>query len=963
MEFVVFDLETTGLRAEQDEVIEIGAVRVAEGVEIDSFHSLVRPQGGVPDEVLRMTGISAPDLAKAPPMSEVLPTFLKFIAGKSLAAHNARFDLNFLTAVCEFAGYDLPVSRDTLDTLLLSRILLPFERSHRLGDVATRLEIAVEIAHRGLSDAQTTAAVLRGLQAEALGLPLLTLQQLERLAGMFSPLTAQWFGELAERRMQHYGTALPAGTEQTLQLVFSAKSTAEGVKDRDNTGVDATTTSAAQTDLEPDTEAAADWWFGEDSPLGQALTSFEVRPGQQQMVDAVTAALQNDTHLIAEAGTGVGKSLAYLIPAALYAQKEHSRVMVATHTVALQDQIERRDFPTLRAVMQVPLSLSVFKGRTHYLCMRKLAQETAGADFGTPQTELEAYMTLLRWVASTPGGNREELAFSGKLPEVWQRVQSETETCIHKRCPFFHDCYYFRARTEAYEADIVVTNHSLVLSDLKADHRVLPRYEKIVFDEAHHLEEAATRHLGSEVYAGQCAVSIGRLVRDGGKHGIVPELISRLTETGTVGHALMTVLESLQHRLHDVKLDVDEAFLTLSRLVPSGQSEFRITNHVTADPSWQAYLTLTDRLLDLQTQLGEQSETLEELADRESDPDLSGRIFDAAGFVRELLGRLDTLCKAGSAGPEWVVWVERTGAADRPQVSLHVAPIDVASILRNTLFDTKETVVLTSATLSVDGRFDYIRERLGLDESCERQVQAVSVESPFDYCQQALLCVPNDVPELARMSPTEASVWVADSIYQLTRVSGGRLLALFTSHAMLRAVAKALREPLQRLGQRVYAQGVDGNRAHLLEAFRAQQGGVLLGAQSFWEGIDLPGDQLTTLVIVRLPFAPPTHPVTAARHERLEAQGKSAFWHASLPEAVVRFRQGFGRLIRTTSDRGVVVVYDKRIITARYGPAFVRALTGVRPFIAPEQDVIERVQSFLGSEANLHNASASAHTR
>ncbi|MFO2548723.1 helicase C-terminal domain-containing protein [Alicyclobacillus cycloheptanicus] len=975
---MVYDLETTGLRPEQDEIIEIGAVRWVDGAIGDTFHSFVRPTRRVPDEIYELTGLTPADLQNAPPLETVLPQFLKFISGSTLAGHNAQFDLNFLMAACDKAGYELPASRDVLDSLLLARVLLPFEQAHRLGDVAARCGVEQPGEHRGLADALTTAKVLSALMTEASALPYLTLQQLERLASLFSPITANWFGMVAERRYQTYGTALPAHCDQIQQLVFAAvpphpgETDAETAADMDGEtpGLCADTSAAREDGHSSDSELpGADGeelvvdpstFFTADSPLGQALPSFEIRPGQRAMVDAVTTALEEGRHLIAEAGTGTGKSLAYLIPAALHAAREDARVIVSTHTIALQDQIEQRDFATLRRVMNMPLSLAVFKGRTHYLCMRKLAQENAGADFGTPRPELEAYMTLLSWVANTPAGNREELSMSGRLADVWQRVQSETETCIHKRCPFFKSCYYFRARSAAYEADIVVTNHSLVLSDLKSEHRVLPHYDKIIFDEAHHLEEEATRHLGAEVYAGQCAASVGRLVRDGGKHGVIAELLNRLSDASTAEAVQIAKLETLQDGVLTVKAAMDDAFAALAQLVPAGQSEFRITPDVTRTPAWQAYQDAVHRMTDLQTKLRQLAEDLDEAAERTADQDIAGRLYDCAGFVRDVAAKADTLCRGGDAGPDFVVWIERTGTAERPHWSLHIAPIDVAGILRSTLFETKASVVLTSATLSVNGNFDFISERLGLSAAAEEgRLQTLSVPSPFDYKTQAMLCVPTDVPELAKMGAEEAAVWLSDSIYQLAKASGGRLLALFTSHAMLRATARTLRDPLRSLNIRLFAQGVDGTRSHLLEPFRKNPNAVLLGAQSFWEGIDLPGDQLTTLVIIRLPFAPPTHPVTAARHERLEQQGKSAFWHASLPEAVVRFRQGFGRLIRTMSDRGVVVIYDKRIITAKYGQTFIRSLPGLRPLIAPEAQVIEQVRRFL---TRPNKASESAHT-
>jgi ATP-dependent DNA helicase DinG len=655
--------------------------------------------------------------------------------------------------------------------------------------------------------------------------------------------------------------------------------------------------------------------------------------------------------LIVEAGTGTGKSLAYLIPSVLYAHRNDTRVVVSTHTVALQDQIRDRDFPTLRMVLGDEISLAVFKGRNHYVCMRKLEQEAGAIGFGSPADETIAVMAYLRWLVDTREGMREELSMRGAMNTVWARVQSESETCIGKRCPFFKPCFYFRARARAHEADVVVTNHSLVFADLRADHRILPRYNKLVFDEAHHLEEQATQHLGEEIQFARCITVLTRLVRDNRQHGLLPELSQRLTGTH-VSAKVLPILDRVAARVTGLRPMLDAVFGTVAALIPPGETVQRFDEACTRRREWSTFISAVHEVTDYMGPLADDYDELLHLADEmEGDLDVTGgRLLDACGLLRELIEQVAVLQRATVHDDMWVVWAEK-GGSDARSVSVRRAPLDVAHLLKERLFANKQSVILTSATLSVNGNFSFVQRQLGLEDGADKRVATLMVESPFDIAGQALLCIPSDVPDLAGIPIEDASRWLTASLERLAAVSQGRMLVLFTSHALLRAVAQRIREPLRRLGLRLYAQGVDGNRSKILDAFRSEPASVLFGAQSFWEGIDLPGDQLTTLAIVRLPFAPPTHPVAQARAERIERSGQSAFWQVSLPEAVVRFRQGFGRLIRTIDDRGVVVVYDKRIITARYGQVFLRSLPNVRPVVAREAEVVEQVGRFLRAES------------
>lgn len=496
-----------------------------------------------------------------------------------------------------------------------------------------------------------------------------------------------------------------------------------------------------------------------------------------------------------------------------------------------------------------------------------------------------------------------------------------------------------------------MTNHSLVFSDLKTDFRVLPAYDKLILDEAHHLEEQATQHLGAETHLRRVQGLFGRIMRDNQRQGVLPELSNRLLSSDSPSHReVISWLTDLQNRTATLRFDVEEAFQSLAALVPAKVAEFRLTPAVESQAQWQEFVDALDTLWEHWSGLTDVLTQIAEAAEGEADEDLASRMFDLVGFYPEIELNLNTLQQAAEFHSEWVTWIEVRRGSQRIWPSLHRAPLDVAPLLEEKIFNQKSTVVLTSATLTVNGSFQFAKQQLGLDNiDKDGRLSTAVVDSPFQFGRQALLCIPSDVPDLAPLSDSEAATWLSDSLYQLAKVSGGRVLALFTSHAMLRATAKALRDPLREAGFRTFAQGIDGNRNQLLESFRKHPESVLLGAQTFWEGIDLPGDQLRTLVIIRLPFAPPTHPVTEARYELLEQQGKNAFMHGSLPQAVVRFRQGFGRLIRSTSDRGAVVVFDKRIVTARYGTSFVRSIVGIKPFVAPEEMVIEQIRSFLST--------------
>ncbi|MCL6487415.1 MAG: DEAD/DEAH box helicase family protein [Alicyclobacillus mali] len=936
MEWIIVDLETTGLEPERGEILEIGALRVCDHDIVDTFHTLVTPERPIPDEISRLTGLSASALAGAPLEREALMRFAAFVGDTPMAGHNWAFERSFLRH--RAAQYHLPLEPgDGLCTLTLARILAPRLMSHRLEYLARRLRLRAEVSHRALADAHTTHQLLTRLEEKARRLPEGVIELLAGLAGLYSPLTAAWFEEVLRRHQGHHGPEL----EERQGLYYTKPNMPLRPEERSTS-----MPNRAQLD---EIASKAREVLAPGGPLAASMPGFEARPGQLAMVDAVAEALAEGKHAMVEAGTGTGKSLAYLVPAALLAMKTGDPVVVSTHTLSLQDQIAERDFPLLRRIFGEDLRLVVQKGRNNYVCLRKVRSEARLSTMATPVDEIQGVMALLVWLTETPDGTRETLSKSSVGVGLWARVRSESESCINRRCPFFQPCYYFRTKQAAQAAHLIVTNHSLVMSDLASDHRVLPKYEHLVVDEAHHLEEQATSHLGFEVQSGGMAALAHRLVRDRGRAGVLADVMRMLEELHIEGSTL-DLLEEAKEWVGTVSADVDAAFQALAAQVPTGQSEFRLDASWRQSASFQAYREALDKTQAGVKRLHDLRARLVELVKSLPSDDHVGRVVDAAGFLGSWLDGIARMQEVLDESPDDVTWVEVQAGGSRTRVSVHRAPVDVARVLKQHLFDPLRSVILTSATLAVNGAFDFTIRKLGLDEHArEDRVIARTVPSPFAMERQARLFVPNDVPDIAAAPPEEAAAWLTASISSLAEVSNGRMLVLFTSHALLRETARLARSVLAERGLNLLAQDLDGSRAALLEAFRAHPESVMFGAQTFWEGIDLPGDQLTALVIVRLPFAPPTHPVTAARLERLEASGQNAFRALSLPEAVVRFRQGVGRLIRTQQDRGVIVVFDKRIVTQRYGSMFWKSIPGLRPRAVPERDLVAEVRKFLQS--------------
>ncbi|MGI8423186.1 MAG: ATP-dependent DNA helicase [Chloroflexota bacterium] len=664
------------------------------------------------------------------------------------------------------------------------------------------------------------------------------------------------------------------------------------------------------------------------SPLATSLTGYESRPGQIRMARAVAKALNERLHLLVEAGTGTGKSLAYLLPVVGYAVSNGRRVVVSTNTINLQEQLFFKDIPLLRQALPVDFRAAVLKGRANYLCLRRWRGFLREGLTSDPDRLLAA--KVLIWLRVTETGDRSELALDEHESVRWHtHLGADAQHCTAKTCKDnrIGRCFLSRARRRAESAHVLVVNHALLLADQALESKVLPEYADLVIDEAHHLEDAATKQLGAEIGQQELIfflTSLSQAQGPGRYTGLISRLHTVLITAG--GPALRTQAGELSQPAHDA---VDAARRALGEFFAgvmifvrritdqsagpmSAEREIRLTPGVRRGEPWEAveeaWQALGTHLGDVERRVARVAQTLDPF--RDTSELVDDALADLANARQELTDfRVNLSAIVSSVNPGIVCWLS---VRDRG-ITLHAAPLDVGTLLQQQLFAQKDCVVLTSATLQIGGSFRYARERIGLDDT----TFTLAVPSPFDFPNQALLCVPGDLPDPTSRAFADASVEALESICQAT---GGRTLVLFTSHSALRAAHQYLTPRLRHL--LVLGQGVDGPRQQLLDRFRETPNAVLLGTSSFWEGIDVVGDALSCLVIVKLPFTVPTDPVFAARSELLD----DPFGSYAVPQAALKLKQGFGRLIRSTGDRGVVTILDSRLWTKRYGDTLLRSL-------------------------------------
>ena len=693
--------------------------------------------------------------------------------------------------------------------------------------------------------------------------------------------------------------------------------------------------------------------LGPEGPVATAHARYEDRPSQRAMAQRIARLYSEGGVGLLEAGTGVGKSLGYLVPALRWAKANRERTVVSTNTINLQEQLVGKDLPFLRgALADQEVRFAMLKGWRNYVCLLRLEQArsagTALFEEGTGK-ELEQ---IDAWARRTGDGSLSDLPTQPRA-EIWDEVSAEPDLCTRFKCPHFDKCFLFKARREAAQADVIVVNHHLLLSDIAVrrasgnwdDAAVLPAYKRLVIDEGHHLEDAAAAHLGASVSKRGLARLFNRLDRRG--KGLLSALVERLRSwNDLLSNASIDLVQSrLAPSVHAIRDKSGLAFDLLDGyLEQRGASIVRLTDDFASDPVWTGGL---ERALDdvlgeielLQDGLRLVRERIEGSATL--DEAVAPLMNELRAVTRRLQNAGDALRKglAPAPGEPLVRWVEVKGK--ERWVSVSAVPLDLAPILREDLFRRVKTAVVTSATLAADARFDFVARRLGVAE--DNPATAI-FPSPFRYREQSILAVPVDVPP-PNVNADGHFKAVTRVVLDLAEAADGGLFVLSTSHRDLRLMATELRA---RGFERRWPLLVHGEepRDQLLARFRESGRGVLLGTASFWEGVDVPGDALRGLVITKLPFRVPTEPVTAAQCEAIEARGGDSFAEFMLPHASLRLKQGFGRLIRTGSDRGVVVIADPRIATKGYGRGLLEGLPPASRRIGRWSEIYGAIREF-----------------
>ena len=900
-EYAALDLETTGLDPAHDRVIEVGAVAFTLERIITTLERLVDPGRSVPEIVLKLTGIKQEELRGAASAESALRELAEFLRGRQPVGHGARLDVDFLAA----AGLWDPAT-EILDTLDLARILLPSAASHSLPLLALELGFTQPRPHRALDDADATRQLLLRLRDEGASLDESLKESMLALVAPYEWAVARFFADALTAPNPDPGPVLD-------EVVDSTRGK-----------------SAEQPPDDPEVVAAL---LGPDGPLAGLLPGYEHREPQVQMLLAVAQIQARGGTLVVEAGTGTGKSLAYLVPSIARAVRHGERVVVSTNTHTLQEQLMVKDLPGLREWLPWDFKACLLKGRSNYVSLRRwrrfLAEPCKDPD------ELRFKLKVLIWLHTTERGDRSELRLYGREEVLWAQIASDPLDCVGIHCTK-EDCYVHRARAEAESADLVVINHALLLADAEVGGGLLPDFDHLVIDEAHHLEEAATRGLRQEVDGPGLFALLERLASP--PVGLLKEL-QRQPRLGSSEEAFG---ESIPMSV-SAGLRVRELFELAAGWVGSrlGDSErrddsVRLTPALREDDDWPAVRLAGENAVTALTALdsglrravagvrdwlggAEPEQGVRELEI------IRGRLEAASRVLDEALLTPD---------PNRVYWF--TLLTRTENLVLRAAPINVGTLLREHVYADRRSTVFTSATLAVGGNFDYFRSRVGLASDVEDLI----LPSPFDFLHQALVCLPTDLPTPEHETFDQR---VEDIVASVARRVGGRTLVLFTSHRQLRDVHAALKHRIDLDEVLILGQGIDGQRRQILKSFEEAERPLLLGTATFWEGIDVPGEKLSCVIMVRLPFPVPTEPVYAARAEQV----RDGFAQLALPQAALRLKQGFGRLIRRSTDRGAVVILDNRILGRDYGKAFLEVLPPASRFVGPASEIADRVGDWL----------------
>jgi len=709
--------------------------------------------------------------------------------------------------------------------------------------------------------------------------------------------------------------------------------------------------------------------------VAKKLKNFESRPEQQRMIEAVTHSFNDSKIALIEAGTGTGKSLSYLIPSIFWAVQNKQRVVISTNTINLQEQLINKDLPLLQQALKIPFRSVLVKGRSNYVCLSKVEMLEKEGEQLIEIAEQAELKTILSWSHKTADGSRSDLPILPK-PAIWEKVACESDNCGRIRCSHYNPCFFFNARRQAASADLLIVNHHLLFSDLAIrgetgrynEAAIMPAYSHIILDEAHNVEEVATEYFGTQISRLGLLRLLGRFysLKDREKireRGLLPFLLAKLksAEKQIPLKDYLRLIERVQQHLipqrDNLAFAVENSFGEIatffqsaaqSRADPKAEAKIRFTHELRRHPQWQSSILATvaqliGEIKDFHRLLLLLEKGLQDLEENVTEPlftllvelkALTDRVENAASTLGEIFGEPDD---------DKVRWIEIREGKSGKFITLKQAPLSVAQLLHEKVFDHFATIILSSATLTTNHHFEYIKSRLGLHRLPTGKLTEVVLPSSFNYSDQVILGIPMDVP-----SPDHSDFGkeLGKLVRQSIEISEGRALILFTSYSLLHRIFRELQAPLETAGFQVLMQG-QAPRHRLLEIFRGDTTSVLFATDSFWEGVDVAGESLENVILTKLPFSVPKEPVIEARLEALEREGKNSFLEYSVPQAVIKFKQGFGRLIRNREDYGSIMIFDRRILEKSYGRVFLESLPDCQLISGDREMVFARVREFF----------------
>lgn len=875
--YIALDIETTGLDKEKNDIIEIGATRFNDKKIIDRYQTMIAIDYDVPELITHITSIQTKDLEGAPRLEDIQDDLLDFIGDLPIVGHNISFDIDFL------AEKGIVLDNKCYDTLPLSGILMPGMHSYSLSILTEKLGISHENQHRALDDAIASAELF---------------QILTRKIKEIDPETLSEIKDLVE------------DTDWPLKRIFlQAKSKpnklAKG-KTRKTKSLDQIQAGKDNKKFKFKKKEILSF-YDEDGHISKLEEDYEVRQPQIQMTTKIIDAFKDEHHLLCEAGTGTGKSIAYILPSAFLAKAKNETIVIATHTKTLQDQLYKKDIPIVQQALNnylgiddenhKPLKVAVLKGRRNYLSVERFNKFRKKESF--QDHEVTLLIKILIWLPNTKAGDMEELSLQGREYFAWNDVCCDIIKCPHHDASFAMKCFLSKARENAQDADIVITNHALLLSDTTTPNQVLPKYERLIVDEAHHIEAETTSALTITVTMDSLDRPLRNLSNLAKKYLSYVDEIGILRDRITVFFGLLGI------------------FFEKNSMYANSIYNLQINSSFQGTLEWQK---VTDSAENIRLKTTELIKMLREHIKEEEDEGIAKAMGIECDSLRQHLSNLAIVTEEAleSKLNSQITWIFQK--YDK-SLGIKSAPIEVGEHLNGTLFHEKKSIILTSATLTVNKTFEYMRQQLQLDEQFAEAV----IPSHFSYQDQVELNIYEDLQPPNSHGYFDQS---AKLIFETVVENEGKTLVLFTSKKAIQSTYLKLATALKEKGINILAQNISGGRNKILELFKKNpDSSVIFGTNTFWEGVDIKGSALSCVIIQKLPFDPPDDPIHKARSSLLE----NPFYQYQIPRAILRFKQGFGRLIRSSKDSGKVIILDSRIITKSYGRNFLMSLPeGIR---------------------------------